>query len=214
MLHRKCTVSCAFVSVLLFSGVGFAQVSQLDVEATLACFREVRAAGGIATGCPNGAVPAEAIMLQPSQYPNQVVRAVSDGLKRMAIESPNVVVQTDALSFLAASGSTTGGPGPRATGVVRRLADVYDTGTHEAFVVTSMRDQEDRGSAVEFVATVASDGRAQSGPWPPQAQAVAELEHMGSAGEVALRKLHQTGAISHPVARARMQRIAERKGWD
>lgn len=205
-----CSMAALLVAISPLTGQEIAH----GTEATLSCFEESRRPGAATHGCTNGAIPAEAIMLTPAEYPDAFVEGVSAGLERLAVESANEHVRTDAVSFLAASGSRAGGPGRRASGVVRRLASIYDRGAHRAFVISVMHEQEERSEAIDLVTRIAIDRDSTATRWPLPLQALDELQRMGAAGRGALQRLHQQDIVEHPVARSRLLRLAREEGWE
>lgn len=216
MLTLSTLTRCLTCSLALV-GVAFCPLKGQEVpggaEATLACFEQSRQPGSSGHGCANGAIPAEAIMLAPADYSDGVVQAVSEGLATLAVESASQLVRTDAVGFLAASGSREGGPGRRAGGVVSRLGDIYDAGAHRAFIISVMHDQAEEPEALAFVSRIATQMDSSKTPWPPPVQALDELRRMGPAGKAALRSLQAQNVVQHPAAKQRLQEIAEEQGW-
>jgi hypothetical protein len=204
------------LSALVPLGLG---AQDADVQASIACFKEVHAADDMAVArsyqCPSGAVPAEVFARGPEHYGHEAVQSLLDELVHVGLTTDSDQVQVAVCQALhGASRVRDGHGGPRVPGVVERLEALFFSGRAilRVFCVGVARNKADRLRMIEFLKRIASEENAPDAhtQWPASYRALESLETLGAEGRAAIQELVATEAIHSGRARWLADRILER----
>lgn len=208
-LDRGRSAAALFVIATLLAAPGFAQPGRQVTRAPNELLAGVIAA-------PESANPAvrediAQVLAYPETYPPDDLATFLNGLEDLAVGGPGHRVRISAVIDVYTVGRR--GRKYPVPGTVNRLQRIYDRsedGSVRDAILFVLPSVAERGQAVRFLEALAVKGSEHRGyPWSVR-NSIGGLARMGAEGAVALRRLHESGAVEDPEARGYLSEMAAR----